>query len=168
MSFSFSTTADGKLEAANEAAAATDAAHAPDEELDPDSNDIFGLGEPAPDNQLSETSGTATLEGDNGDEPNDFGTDIDFNADISRDLEHDVAPATVQDGELDEIDWRDYAGQDEGDDVLDVASTSAKRPRSDEDDAADAENGQGLSCMPFCVATVLTRVVDPKRHRSEA
>lgn len=168
MSFSFSTTADGKLEAANEAAAAADAAHAPDEELDPDSNDIFGLGEPAPDNQLSETSGTATLEGDNGDEPNDFGTDIDFNADISRDLEHDVAPATVQDGELDEIDWRDYAGQDEGDDVLDVASTSAKRPRSDEDDAADAENGQGLWNVPSCLATGLTRIADPKRHRSEA
>ncbi|KAH6671542.1 hypothetical protein F5X68DRAFT_43029 [Plectosphaerella plurivora] len=133
------TTHDGQLDvpqnnAAN--AAAADAAYTLDDEPEPDSHDIFGLGETAHDNHLSETSGTATLDVDDGDHPGDFGADIDFNADISRDLEHDVAPATGQD-ELDEIDWRDYAGQDD-----DVQDASLKRPRSDEDEAADAEGGQ--------------------------
>lgn len=133
------TTHDGQLDvpqnnAAN--AAAADAAYTLDDGPEPDSHDIFGLGETAHDNHLSETSGTATLDVDDADHPNDFGADIDFNADISRDLEHDVAPATGQD-ELDEIDWRDYAGQDD-----DVQDASLKRPRSDEDEAADAEGGQ--------------------------
>lgn len=117
-------------------AAAADAAYTLEDEPETDSHDIFGLGETTHDNHLSETSGTATLDVDDGDHPNDFGADIDFNADISRDLEHDVAPATGQD-ELDEIDWRDYAGQDD-----DVQDASLKRPRSDEDEAADAEGGQ--------------------------
>lgn len=138
ISFSFATTADARTEAPNptlvEAAATYDGG------LEGNDN-IFDLGQTTKDNELSETSGTATLDGD--DHPHDFSADIDFNADLGRDLDMDVAPATGQAGELDEIDWRDYAGQDDGDDVPDVTATTAKRPRSDEDDAADAEDGQG-------------------------
>lgn len=86
---------------------------------------------------------TALLNGDDEDAEfhADFNADFDLNADIDRE---NTAEATLTKAgdDFDEIDWRDFPGQGD-EDVQEAATVSGKRPRSEEDDVANAEDEQG-------------------------
>lgn len=115
-----------------------------------------------------DTSATATLDGD--EHADNFNGDFDFDADIGQGLEEpDSIPAEANAGDLDEIDWRDYAGQGDEDVPQESTAASAKRPRSDEDDTADAEHEHGKhDHVPFLGYKRLTFIADVKRRRSDA
>ncbi|KAL2753631.1 hypothetical protein ACRALDRAFT_2043991 [Sodiomyces alcalophilus JCM 7366] len=91
------------------------------------------------------SNATATV---NGDDEEDFGADIDLNADMARDDLDDQPLPTTQESrhdELEEIDWRDYPGQgDDEEPPHDAASVTGKRPRSQEDDTLGEGDEQDI------------------------